>query len=57
MRTAGCTLLDHKGNEDSLEELKIQSIIRFAQNYGISLKQHVRRMENSRNKLANVCVA
>jgi hypothetical protein len=48
-RTAGYTLICHKGNKYNLEELKVHIIIKIIQNYQTNREQkHVKRMINSR---------
>jgi hypothetical protein len=43
---AGYTLLDRKKSEDILQELKVDSIMDFVQEYRKSWKEHVIRMNN-----------
>jgi hypothetical protein len=47
-RTAGYTLLDRKKSEDILQELKVDPIMDFVQEYRKSWKGHVIRMNNNR---------
>jgi hypothetical protein len=55
-RTAGYTLLDRKKSEDILQELKVDPIMDFVQEYRKSWKEHVIRMNNNRlPKNVRVC--
>jgi hypothetical protein len=47
-RTAGYTLLDRKKSEDILQELKVDPIMDFVQEYRKSWKEHVIRMNKNR---------
>jgi hypothetical protein len=47
-RTAGYTLLDHKKNENILQELNITPVLEKITKYGHNWIKHVHRMNNSR---------
>jgi hypothetical protein len=47
-RTAGYTLLHRKKSEDILQELKVDPIMDFVQEYKKYWKEHVIRMNNNR---------
>ncbi|KAJ4428629.1 hypothetical protein ANN_24674 [Periplaneta americana] len=47
-RTAGCSLLEHRKNVDILQELKMDPIVNFVQQYRLQWKKHVERMDRSR---------
>jgi len=47
-RTAGCTLLGHKRNEEILENSKVETADKKARRYKSNWLQHVTRMNNSR---------
>ena len=47
-RTAGCTLFDHKRNEKTLEELKVEPVDEKLRRYKWNWLQHVTRRNNSR---------
>lgn len=47
-RTAGCSLLEHRKNVDILQELKMDPIVNFVQQYRLQWKQHVERMDRTR---------
>jgi hypothetical protein len=47
-RTAGYTLLDHKKNEDVLQELNTTPILEKITKYRHNWVKHVHRMNNSR---------
>lgn len=47
-KTAGYSLLDHKRNDAIVEELKVQPVIKYLQEYRAQWFQHVRRMDCSR---------
>jgi hypothetical protein len=47
-RTAGYTLLDHKKNEDILQELNITPVLEKTTKYRHSWVKNVHRMNNSR---------
>ena len=42
--TAGCSLLEHRRNEDILEEMKIDPIVQYINQYRLQWKGHVERM-------------
>jgi hypothetical protein len=54
-KTAGLTLWDHKRNEEILQNLKVEPISKFIQNYRANWKEHIGRMYSSRipNNLLN----
>jgi hypothetical protein len=54
-KTAGLTLWDHKSNEEVLNNLKVEPIFKFIQNYRANFKEHVERMDSNRipNNLLN----
>ncbi|KAJ4437007.1 hypothetical protein ANN_17139, partial [Periplaneta americana] len=47
-RTAGCSLLEHRKNVDILQELKMDPIVNFVQQYRLQWKKHVKRMDRTR---------
>ncbi|PSN43660.1 hypothetical protein C0J52_11985 [Blattella germanica] len=47
-RTAGCSLLEHCRNAETLEELKIDPITEYVQLYCRNWKSHIQRMNNNR---------
>ncbi|KAJ4429616.1 hypothetical protein ANN_21802 [Periplaneta americana] len=47
-RTAGCSLLEHRKNVDILQELKMDPIVNFVQQYRLQWKKHVERMDRTR---------
>jgi hypothetical protein len=47
-RTAGYTLLDHKKNEDILQELNTTPVLKKITKYRHNWVKHVHRMNNSR---------
>ncbi|KAJ4442157.1 hypothetical protein ANN_12023 [Periplaneta americana] len=47
-RTAGCSLLEHRKNVDTLQELKMDPIVNFVQQYRLQWKKHVERMDRTR---------
>ena len=47
-RTAGCSLLEHRRNAETLEELKIDPINEYVQHYLRNWKSHVQRITNNR---------
>ena len=49
-RTAGCSLLEHRGNEDILEKLKIDPVVQYINQYRIQWKGHV----DDRNKFCHM---
>jgi hypothetical protein len=52
-KTAVFTLLDHKGNEQILKNLKVEPVSKFIQNYCANWMGHIERMDPNRipNKL------
>jgi hypothetical protein len=48
-KTAGFTLWDHKRNEEILKYLKVEPVSKFIQNYWAKWKEHIERMDSSRN--------
>jgi hypothetical protein len=55
-KTAGFTLWNHRRNEEILNNLKVESIAKFIQNYWANWKEHIERMDSSRipNNLLNL---
>jgi hypothetical protein len=47
-KTAGYTLMDHKQNEEIIQELRVAPIINKIQNYKTKWMQHVSRMDDQR---------
>jgi hypothetical protein len=47
-RTAECSLLEHRRNEDILKELNIDPIVCYIQQYRTQSKKHVERMDPNR---------
>jgi hypothetical protein len=47
-RTAGCTVLAKKGNEQILEELKVEPIATYRQQYRAQWKTHNERLADTR---------
>jgi hypothetical protein len=46
--TAGCSLLEHRRNEDILKELNIDPIVCYIHQYRTQWKKHVERMDPER---------
>lgn len=55
MITAAYTLSDHTQTEDTVEQLKIQSFIRYMHNYHPNWKQNVRTEDNRISKQIIAC--
>jgi hypothetical protein len=47
-KTAGFTILDHKRNEELLENLKVEPVSKFIQNYRANWKDHSERIDSNR---------
>jgi hypothetical protein len=47
-RAAGCTIFDHKRNEENLEELKVETFDEKLRRYKSNWLQHVTRTNNNR---------
>ncbi|KAJ4425680.1 hypothetical protein ANN_27876 [Periplaneta americana] len=47
-RTAGCSLLEHRKNVDILQELKMDPVVNFVQQYRHQWKKHAERMDRTR---------
>jgi hypothetical protein len=47
-KTVGLTLWDHKRNEEILQNLKVEPISKFIENYRANRKVHIERMDSSR---------
>ena len=47
-RTAGCSLLKHRRNEDNLEELKIDPIVQYINQYRLQWKGHLERVNHAK---------
>jgi hypothetical protein len=45
MKVTGCSLLEHRRNEDILKELNIDPIVCYIQQYRTQWKKHVERMD------------
>jgi hypothetical protein len=47
-KTAGFTILDHKRNEDILNNLKVELLSKFIQNYRANCKDHIESIGSNR---------
>jgi hypothetical protein len=55
-KRAGCTLMDHKQNEEIIQELQAAPIINKIHNYKVKWMQHVSRMDDQRYPKKNVAI-
>jgi hypothetical protein len=55
-KTAGYTLMDHKQNEEIIQELQAAPTINKIQNYKIKWIQHVSRMDDQRYPKKNAAI-